>query len=75
MPMLQRGNVGITAIMFWICLCCSSVALADSQKSKPNEFPVNLEITTPDPLLPRSILGQPLTLLERLNLSAAHWIN
>jgi tetratricopeptide (TPR) repeat protein len=72
MPILRRGNVGITATMFWLWLCCSSVALADSQKSKPNEFPVNpLEITTPDPLLPQSILDQPLTLLERLNLTAA----
>lgn len=72
MAMLRRGNVGITATMFWIWLGCSSIALADSQKSNPNEFPVNpLELTTPDPLLPRRTLGQPLTLLERLNLSAA----
>jgi len=28
-------------------------------------------LTTPDPLLPDVLLGQPLTLLERLNLSAA----
>ena len=72
MAMLRRGNVGITGTMFWLWLCCSSVASSDSQKSNPNEFPVNpLEITTPDPLLPRRTLGQPLTLLERINLSAA----
>lgn len=68
----NRGNVAITATVFWLWLCCSSVALADSQKPKPNEFPPNpLEITKPDPLLPRSVVNQPLTPLETLKLAAA----
>lgn len=67
--MLRRLSVAVTAAMFW--LCCSSVALADSKKSKPDEFYNPLEITTPDPLLPTSTLNRPLNPLERQNLAAA----
>jgi tetratricopeptide (TPR) repeat protein len=71
-PDSNRGNVAITATIFWLWLCCSSVALADSKKSEPNEFPANpLEITTPDPLLPRPAVNQRLTPPERLKLAAA----
>ncbi len=59
--------------MLWICLCCSSAALAKSE-SKPDRFPPNpLEMTTPDPLLPRPVgkQKQPLNLLEILNLATA----
>lgn len=67
--MLRRLSVAVTVAMFW--LCCSSVALADSKKSKPDEFYNPLEITTPDPLLPTSTVDRPLNPLERQNLAAA----
>lgn len=68
--MLRRLSVTVTATMFW--LCCSSVALADSEKSKLDEVPVNpLEITTPDPLLPGPVVARPLNPLERQYLTAA----
>lgn len=65
----RRGVVVTTAISLW--LCCSCVAFAqDQQESPPDEFPPNpLEITTPDPLLPRP--EQPLSPQERQNLAAA----
>lgn len=67
--MLRRLGVAVTAAMFW--LCCSSVVLADSKKSKQDEFLNPLEITTPDPLLPRLKVDRPLNPLERQNLAAA----
>ena len=70
LPILRRGSVAVAAAVFW--LCCSSVALAKSPKSKPVEFPVNpLEITMPDPLLPGPVQAQPLNPLERRDLTAA----
>lgn len=65
----RRGKVVVTAaIALW--LCCSSIALAQQEESPPDEFlPNPLEITTPDPLLPRP--NQPLSPQERQNLAAA----
>lgn len=69
-PMLRRLSVAVTAAMFW--LCSGSVALADTEQSKsPDEFVNPLEITTPDPLLPRPVADQPLNPQERLNLATA----
>ncbi|MDJ0615451.1 MAG: hypothetical protein QNJ63_01685 [Calothrix sp. MO_192.B10] len=55
------------------CLFCGSVTLAAKKKPKqPDKFPPNpLEITAPDPLLPRSPGKQPLTESEKQQLSAA----
>lgn len=57
--------------MFW--LCCSSVALAKSETTKPpDEFPPNaLQIITPEPLLPQRIGNQPLSPLQRQDLETA----
>lgn len=64
----QREKVVVTtAIALW--LCCSSIALAQRQESSSNASPNPLEITTPDPLLPR--LNQPLSPQERQSLAAA----
>ncbi|QMS91348.1 hypothetical protein HUN01_28515 [Nostoc edaphicum CCNP1411] len=68
--MLRRLIVIVTATI----LFSSSLALAQSQKPKPpDKFPPSpLEITTPDPLLPRSPKDkQPLTLQERQKLEPA----
>ncbi|YAG14987.1 MalT-like TPR region domain-containing protein [Nostoc sp. DSM 114161] len=68
--MLQRLIVIVTAII----LFNSSLAVAQSQKPKPpDEFPPNpLELTTPDPLLTRSLKDKkPLTVEERLKLEPA----
>ncbi|WP_339366802.1 tetratricopeptide repeat protein [Gloeocapsa sp. PCC 7428] len=63
----RYSNVVATATLS-LCLCCSSIALAQSEESLPDEFPPNpLEITTPDPLLP----SQPLSPQARQNLAAA----
>lgn len=67
-PILRHLSVTVAAATFW--LCCSSVTLADTEKPQPERFLNPLEITTPDPLLPRSPLDQPLSLQERLKLSA-----
>lgn len=70
LPVLQSLSVAVTAAM--LCICCSSIALADSKKPKPDEFPVSpLEITTPDPLLPGPVQAQPLNPLERRDLTLA----
>ncbi|MDJ0798502.1 MAG: tetratricopeptide repeat protein [Calothrix sp. MO_167.B12] len=55
------------------CLFCGSITLAAKKKPKqPDKFPPNpIEITTPDPLLPRSPGKQPLTESEKQQLSAA----
>jgi tetratricopeptide (TPR) repeat protein len=50
--LLNWGRAGLWTATF--LLCFSSVALAAQEKPKPEEFKVNpLEITKPDPLLPR----------------------
>ena len=67
---LRRVRILVTAAM--LCLCCSSVVLADKKKEPElEEFYNPLEITTPDPLLPYSVEERPLTPLERLRLTAA----
>lgn len=67
--MLHRFRIVVTAAM--LCLCCSSVVLADKKKEPElEEFLNPLEITTPDPLLPYSVEERPLTPLERLRLIA-----
>ncbi|MBG1258770.1 tetratricopeptide repeat protein [Nostoc commune] len=68
--MLRRLIVIVTAAI----LFSSSLTLAQTKKPKlPDEFPPNpLEITTPDPLLPRSPKDkQPLTLQEQQKLEPA----
>ncbi|MBN3962632.1 hypothetical protein [Nostoc sp. NMS8] len=68
--MLRR----LIAIATATILFSSSLTLAQSKKPKPpDKFPPNpLEITTPDPLLPRSPKDQqPLTLQERQKLEPA----
>lgn len=68
--MLRRLIVIVTAAI----LFSSSLTLADSKKPKvPDEFPPSpLEITTPDPLLPRLPKDkQPLTLEEQQKLEPA----
>ena len=68
--MLRRFRIVVTAAV--LCLCCSSVVLADKKKEPElEEFYNPLEITTPDPLLPYSVEERPLTPLERLRLTAA----
>ncbi|MBV8886551.1 MAG: hypothetical protein JO235_21500 [Chroococcidiopsidaceae cyanobacterium CP_BM_RX_35] len=66
-------NVGTTAAMFWLLLCCSTVALAQNGSSKSEPFPLNpLERHTPDILLPNSKEKKnlPLTPVERQKLEA-----
>lgn len=76
MSMLRRLSVTITATATF-CLLCSSLTLAASTKptqpTQPDKFAPNpLEITTPDPLFPRSLKDkQPLTPQERQNLEAS----
>ncbi|MEH2201011.1 tetratricopeptide repeat protein [Nostoc sp.] len=68
--MLKRLIVIVTAAI----LFSSSLTLAESKKPKvPDKFPPSpLEITTPDPLLPRLPKDkQPLTLQEQQNLEPA----
>ncbi|WP_392535492.1 tetratricopeptide repeat protein [Nostoc sp. C117] len=68
--MLKRLVLIVTATIFFN----SSLTLAESKKPKPpDKFPPSpLEITTPDPLLPRSPKDkQPLTLEERQKLEPA----
>ncbi|MGH8000590.1 MAG: tetratricopeptide repeat protein, partial [Brasilonema sp.] len=63
-------SVTITATVT-VCLVCSSLTLAASKKpQQPDKFPPNpLEITAPDPLLPRSPKDKkPLTPQESQNL-------
>lgn len=79
-PMLRRGNIATTAAVFCLWLFCSSVALAADSK-EPQEaadeklqedvFVNPLEITTPDPLLPRPVVDRRLSSLERLYLTTA----
>lgn len=52
LKLLNWGRAGLWIAAF--LLCFSSVTLAAQEKPKPEEFKVNpLEITKPDPLLPR----------------------
>lgn len=52
LKLLNWGRAGLWIATF--LLCFSSVTLAAQEKPKPEEFKVNpLEITKPDPLLPR----------------------
>lgn len=67
--MLQRLGVALSVIFLW--LGCT-VALAKKDESPPAAFPPNpLEITTPDPLLPRLPANQLLSPLQRQNLAVA----
>ncbi|WP_088241716.1 tetratricopeptide repeat protein [Calothrix rhizosoleniae] len=61
----------ITTTVF--CLFGGSLTLGAKKKpQQPDKFPPNpLEITTPDPLLPRSPDKQPLNVLEKRRLEAA----
>lgn len=78
---LWHGRVAITAIVLWIWLFSSSIASAVDNKKpaqvgneKPvqDEFPPSpLDITQPDPLLPRPAVDRPLTAAERQNLALA----
>jgi tetratricopeptide (TPR) repeat protein len=69
--MLRRLSVTITVTSLW--LLCSSIAQADTKKPKlPDKFPQNpLEIIAPDPLIPRSVDKQPLTIEELRTLQPA----
>lgn len=69
---LRRVNFSVTTAIFLLWLSSSSTGLAADKKPTLEEIPVNpLEITTPDPSLPRKIDDKtPLTSLERLKLAA-----
>jgi tetratricopeptide (TPR) repeat protein len=69
--MLQRLSVTITVTSLW--LLCSSIAQAATKKPKlPDKFPQNpLETIAPDPLIPRSVDKQPLTIEELRTLEPA----
>ncbi len=69
--MLRRLSVTITAAIIW--QFCSSLTLAETKKpAQPDKFPPSpLEMTIPDPLLPRKPGKQPLTVIEQQNLAAA----
>lgn len=68
---LRRLSVTITAAIIW--QFCSSLTLAETKKpAQPDKFPPSpLEITIPDPLLPRKPDKQPLTVTEQQDLAAA----
>jgi tetratricopeptide (TPR) repeat protein len=71
--MINTQRLSITiATTITICLLSTSLALAKEKKPKPpKEFPPNpLEITVPDPLLPRDANQQPLTVEEKRSLEA-----
>jgi tetratricopeptide (TPR) repeat protein len=69
--MLRRLSVTLTVVIFW--QFCSSLTLAETKKpQQPDKFPPNpLEITTPDPLLPRTSKKEPLTLQQMQDLEVA----
>jgi tetratricopeptide (TPR) repeat protein len=69
--MLRRLSVTITAAIIW--QFCSSLTLAETKKPlQPDKFPPSpLEITIPDPLLPRKPNKQPLSVIEQQDLAAA----
>ena len=67
--MMRRVSI-IVAFSLWLS---STPVLAETKKpQQPNKFPPNpLEITTPDPLLPRKPDKQPLTIQEQQELETA----
>lgn len=67
--MMRRVSI-IVAFSLWLS---STAVLAETKKpQQPNKFPPNpLEITTPDPLLPRKPDKQPLTIQEQQELETA----
>jgi tetratricopeptide (TPR) repeat protein len=70
--MLRRLSVTITAAIIW--QFCSSLTLAETKKpAQPDKFPPSpLEITIPDPLLPRKPnKKQPLSVIEQQDLTVA----
>ncbi|MFH7029707.1 MAG: tetratricopeptide repeat protein [Heteroscytonema crispum UTEX LB 1556] len=69
--MLRRLSVTLTVFIIW--QFCSSLTLAETKKpQQPDKFPPNpLEITTPDPLLPRTSKKEPLTQQEMQDLEVA----
>lgn len=70
--MLRRLSVTITAAIIW--QLCSSLTLAQTKKpAQPDKFPPSpLEITIPDPLLPRKPSNkQPLSIQEQQDLAVA----
>jgi tetratricopeptide (TPR) repeat protein len=70
--MLRRLSVTITAAIIW--QLCSSLTLAETKKPpQPDKFPPSpLEITIPDPLLPRKPTNkQPLSIQEQQDLAVA----
>ncbi len=66
---MRRVSI-IVAFLLWLS---STAVLAQTKKpQQPNKFPPNpLEITTPDPLLPRKPDKQPLTIQEQQELERA----
>jgi tetratricopeptide (TPR) repeat protein len=70
--MLRRLSVTITAAIIW--QFCGSLTLAETKKpAQPDKFPPSpLEITIPDPLLPRKPNNkQPLSVIEQQDLTVA----
>jgi tetratricopeptide (TPR) repeat protein len=69
--MLRRLSVTITAAIIW--QFCGSLTLAETKKpAQPDKFPPSpLEITIPDPLLPRKPKKQPLSVMEQQDLTVA----
>jgi tetratricopeptide (TPR) repeat protein len=70
--MLRRLSVTITAAIIW--QFCGSLTLAETKKpAQPDKFPPSpLEITIPDPLLPRKPnKKQPLSVIEQQDLTVA----
>ncbi len=69
--MQRRLRVTITAAIIW--QFCSSLTLAETKKpAQPDKFPPSpLEITIPDPLLPRKPNKQPLSVIEQQDLTVA----
>jgi tetratricopeptide (TPR) repeat protein len=67
--MMRRVSI-IVAFSLWLS---STAVFAETKKpQQPNKFPPNpLEITTPDPLLPRKPDKQPLTIQEQQELETA----
>ena len=69
--MQRRLSVTITAAIIW--QFCGSLTLAETKKpAQPDKFPPSpLEITIPDPLLPRKPNKQPLSVIEQQDLTVA----
>jgi tetratricopeptide (TPR) repeat protein len=69
--MLRRLSVTITAAIIW--QFCSSLTLAETKNpAQADKFPPSpLELTIPDPLLPRKPNKQPLSVQEQQDLTVA----